>query len=450
MYSSECALMHSWDKGTEMFNLASEDAVKDHLINVRELSEQKPDDNEKQFSGPIARYYLLEPAYGWSELPISYKGALDLFSTFHVFPEMYTYLSAFGRKSFSQDESFAGFDCAETVDENGALKTIESCYLLKYVGLREGASKGTNPWSIRHALIYQKVDFDTWQTNHILVRIPENLENRLGESIIKDSEVAGAFVRQWVQLHSMSFGSVGDNLRQFINYLDEEVTNIFERIALSGVEPESLNEYDTAHSSATDMKTIHYLEDQAERISNLITLNTETIGCLLRQAKRLKSRGPSSDRGMLTQFEDQMQKIKQDHRFIFLNVSAIIKRAKTVSEQLRDTISLRNSEINKMQTEMAAGHTKAIFTLSKMSSHEAHVVKTLTGLALIFVPASFVAMGYVAPAGDGAAGWLAEPGLKIYAILAIPLIALTMLIYAVIEWRNRKQQNAYREDGNMV
>lgn len=52
------------------------------------------------------------------------------------------------------------------------------------------------------------------------------MENRLGDSIIKDAEVAGAFVRQWVQLHSMSFGSVGDNLRQFINYLDEEVTNI--------------------------------------------------------------------------------------------------------------------------------------------------------------------------------------------------------------------------------
>lgn len=48
--------MHSWDKGTEMFNLASEDAVKDHLRNVRELSEQTPDDNEKQFSGLIARY----------------------------------------------------------------------------------------------------------------------------------------------------------------------------------------------------------------------------------------------------------------------------------------------------------------------------------------------------------------------------------------------------------
>lgn len=66
--------------------------------------------------------------------------------------------------------------------------------------------------------------------------------------------------------------------------------------------------------------------------------------------------------------------------------------ANVKNRQLRDTISLRNSEINKMQTEMASGHTKAIFTLSKMSSQEAHVVKTLTGLALIFVPASFVAV----------------------------------------------------------
>lgn len=73
--------------------------------------------------------------YGWSELPISYKGALDLFSTFHVFPEMYTYLSAFGRKSFPRDESFAGFDCAETVDENGALKTIGTSPLYLKLGI---------------------------------------------------------------------------------------------------------------------------------------------------------------------------------------------------------------------------------------------------------------------------------------------------------------------------
>ncbi|KAF7556416.1 hypothetical protein G7Z17_g1480 [Cylindrodendrum hubeiense] len=379
-------------KGTEMVNIDSEDAVKDHLENVRAISGRITDDDEKNISRPIARYYLLEPGYAWSELPISYKGALDLLSTFRVFPELYTYLSAFGRKGFPQDESFAGFDCTETIDEDGALETLESCYLLKYVGLREDASKGTNPWSIRHALIYQKVDFGTWETNHILVRIPETMESRLGESILKDANVASDFVREWTQLHSLSFGSVGDNLRQFINYLDEEVTGIFERMALAGVEPEILNQYDTPHSSATDMKTIHYLDDQAQRISSLINLNIETIGCLLRQARKLKSRGHSSDHGMITQFEDQMQKIKQDHKFSLLNVSAIIKRAHTVSEQLRDIISLRNSEINKKQTEMATGHTKAIFTLSRMSSQEAHVVKTLTGLALIFVPASFVAV----------------------------------------------------------
>ncbi|KAH7159766.1 hypothetical protein B0J13DRAFT_616567 [Dactylonectria estremocensis] len=437
-----------------MSHLDSEQKVKDHLESVRESYEKEAEPEADTRHRPLARYYLLEPGYSWSELPITYKAALSLFSTFQIMPEFSEYLSAFGRKSFPRDESFAGFDCRETFDDNGAMNAFESCYLLKYVGLREDASKGTNPWSIRHSLIYQKVDFKTCETDHILLRIPETMENRLGESVLKDTELARDFVRKWAQLHSMSFSSVGDNLRRFINYLDEEVTGIFERIALAGVEPDILNEFDTPHSSATDMKTIHYLEDQAQRILTLINLNMQTMGCLVRQAKRLRGRGRSLDRGMLTQFESQMQKVKQDHRFSLLHVSAVIKRSRSVSEQLRDTIALRNSEINKKQTEMATGHTKAIFNLSKISSQEAQVVKTLTGLALIFVPASYVAdflqMGYVAPAGDGKAGWSAEPGLKIYATLAIPLIAVTMLIYVVVEWRNRQQQNAGKRDGSMA
>ncbi|KAH7143768.1 hypothetical protein EDB81DRAFT_842978 [Dactylonectria macrodidyma] len=444
----------AWPVATPQTQARSEEAAEHLARNASRLFSQNGSVDfwvtEVFATGIVPATSLLEPGYSWSELPITYKAALDPFSTFHILPEFSEYLSAFGRKSFPRDESFASFDCRETFDENGAMNAFESCYLLKYIGLREDASKGTNPWSIRHSLIYQKVDFKTCETNHILIRIPETMENRLGESVLKDTELASDFVKKWAQLHSMSFGSVGDNLRQFINYLDEEVTSIFERIALAGVEPDILNEFDTPHSSATDMKTIHYLEDQAQRILTLINLNIETMGCLMRQAKRLRARGRSSDRGMLTQFEDQMQKIKQDHRFSLLHVSAIIKRSRSVSEQLRDTIALRNSEINKKQTEMATGHTKAIFNLSKISSQEAQVVKTLTGLALIFVPASYVAMGYVSPAGGGKAGWSAEPGLKIYATLAIPLIAVTMLIYAAVEWRNRQQQNAEKRDGSMA
>lgn len=104
-------------------------------------------------------------------------------------------------------------------------------------------------------------------------------------------------------------------------------------------------------------------------------------------------------------------------------------------------------------------NTKATAELTAQSSRETHVVKTLTVLALIFVPASFVAvctsnscksqrntqaeqdflqMGFVTMASEDPMRWAATADLKIYATLAIPLIAVTMLIYACVEMMQRK------------
>ncbi|KAJ4188785.1 hypothetical protein NW755_006276 [Fusarium falciforme] len=87
-----------------------------------------------------------------------------------------------------------------------------------------------------------------------------------------------------------------------------------------------------------------------------------------------------------------LEKTQQEHRFSLKNASAVLDRARATSEQLRDTASLRNSEISKMSSEMANLNTLAIARLAEQSSRETHIVKTLTVLALIFVPASFVAV----------------------------------------------------------
>lgn len=55
-------------------------------------------------------------------------------------------------------------------------------------------------------------------------------------------------------------------------------------------------------------------------------------------------------------------------------------------------MSVRNGEFNKTSTEMTSRNTTAIVDLSHKSGREAHVVKTLTVLALVYVPASYVAV----------------------------------------------------------
>ncbi|CAG2007569.1 unnamed protein product [Fusarium graminearum] len=59
-------------------------------------------------------FFVIEPHYGWSTLPITRDGLLSLFKELEVFPEIYRFLTAFGRKEFFQDESFGGFDARIT------------------------------------------------------------------------------------------------------------------------------------------------------------------------------------------------------------------------------------------------------------------------------------------------------------------------------------------------
>lgn len=53
---------------------------------------------------------------------------------------------------------------------------------------------------------------------------------------------------------------------------------------------------------------------------------------------------------------------------------------------------MRNGEFNKTSTEMTSRNTSAMCHLANKSEREAHILKTLTVLALVFVPAGFVAV----------------------------------------------------------
>lgn len=53
---------------------------------------------------------------------------------------------------------------------------------------------------------------------------------------------------------------------------------------------------------------------------------------------------------------------------------------------------MRNGEFNKTSTAMTSRNTSAIVHLSDKASREARVVKTLTVLAMVFVPAAFTAV----------------------------------------------------------
>lgn len=112
---------------------------------------------------------------------------------------------------------------------------------------------------------------------------------------------------------------------------------------LSGIEPGKLNEYDTAHRSAVDMKTLQYLQDQAQRLATVISLNLETLESFANLAARLSKRYPGTidPEGKLNQFFGELEKARREHRFSLVSATAVINRARSVAEQVSERSAFR-------------------------------------------------------------------------------------------------------------
>ncbi|KAG6361627.1 hypothetical protein INS49_009854 [Diaporthe citri] len=360
--------------------------------------------------GVRASYFLVNPAFTRSELPVTLRGTVDLLAGLGAFSELYRNLTAFGRKSFSKDEGFGGYDWAESVAEDGRLSGFESCYLLKYVQKRGRARPGANPWSISQSLVYQKVSFDAERTDHILVKPSEALTSRLNHSFTQEPAVAASIASDWTRIHTMAFGSVDEPFRDCFNFIDEKVSEIFGRVMMSGVEPGKLREFDTLESSSRDMKSLQAFVDMALRAKHSIDVNLETLDAMTQVMNELRGRHPSTNPTQMDSLLRSLKKMRQQHRLSIKNFASLIERAKSLSEQLRNTISIRDSA--------------ATIELTVRSGYEAHVVKVLT---------DFLQMGYVSKAQSAGFKLSATDDLQIYAVLAIPLIVTTMLVYVGVE-----------------
>ncbi|CZS74908.1 unnamed protein product [Fusarium graminearum] len=372
-------------------------------------------------------FFVIEPHYGWSTLPITRDGLLSLFKELEVFPEIYRFLTAFGRKEFFQDESFGGFDARITSTGSSDFATFELCYLLKYVAKVTNPPPGSFCWAIRHTLVYQKVDTGTKRSSHILVRPSTPVTTALAASLRADGATS-MFVSDWTYLHNS------------------------DRVVMFGVELSNTNEINSVQSSTRDFKSLQFISDRARRVITCIEINIHTIECLRDKMNRFANWDTfdnPNDTPIYRLLTD-LSKSLEEHRFACRNALAVLARAVATTQFLRDTISLRNSEINKSSSETVSENTRTIARLANLSGRDARVVKTLTVLALVFVPASFVAdfvqMGFVTISQESPMRWKADSDLKIYAILALPLITITMLVYGCVEMISRLRTRTQVED----
>ena len=97
--------------------------------------------------------------------------------------------------------------------------------MLKYVELHEDSEPSINPWAIRQALIYQKYFHQSRESSHVFVRLSSAMQLAL-KGVLQKSSNQDDFISRWESVHQLFLGTLNANWRDFINYLDHEVSII--------------------------------------------------------------------------------------------------------------------------------------------------------------------------------------------------------------------------------
>ncbi len=98
--------------------------------------------------------------------------------------------------------------------------------MLKYVQLHEDPGRSINPWAIRQAALYQKMDLKSLESHHIFVRLSAAMQEALLQALQRNPNQECDFISRWQSVHILLLGTLNADWRQYINYLDEEVAKI--------------------------------------------------------------------------------------------------------------------------------------------------------------------------------------------------------------------------------
>ena len=382
-------------------------------------------------------FFLIDPTYGWGRLQLTSDAMASIIDRFQIFPTFSKYLRVFGEKSFAKDEGFGGHEVLTHYDVNGRVGSFESCFLWKYV--EPGGLEGRYAYSIRQTLVYQKFDVRSMKSTNIIIRISHKLAAQTKIALTSTSEKReNPLLDSWTGMQMFCARSGLDEWRDFINYLDHEVTKIFDDLIISGVNATTHGKADELQYRLTSVKQLQFFLNQILRARNMLDVNSMTITAMLRAFTRRKEYIPN-----LQQLREELEDIQQEYEFLQKMSKSVLDRAVMLSHELRDTIALRNHDINRDANESTTRGTQAIVELSRKSAYEARVVKLLSVVAVIFLPASFAAdflqMGYVFVTEEGRFKIHATANLWLFAIFAFPLLVMTVSIYIAFELLSRRK-----------
>ncbi|RFU26624.1 hypothetical protein B7463_g9721, partial [Scytalidium lignicola] len=350
------------------------------------------------------------------------KAAMKLLlSKQKIFPQFVNILCAFKLQTKEVFGGAAVYNKAYFTNEKDNLGNLEfeTAYTLKHI---ENNGRQHLPWSIRQMGVYQKYNTSIKSSDCLLIQTSTRVKLRITESR-KDGSIKN-LSSHWTHLHELHLKTLSYNWDSYFSYVNDRLSDINEEYLFSKVEARE------KQVSFTSLQALDTLRTQLGIMCYALELNLGVLNQLSQEVERRKELEGYKSAERYEQFQTNLRTCNMEQTSLRQQATHIMQEADRLLAHLRDTIALQDSN--------------AMMALTHKTIQEAQSMRTITVIALVYLPASFTAslmsMGYIHV--DSLSGIMklgAMPEMWVYLAITLPLMVFTFLIWGIWEWWSRKR-----------
>ncbi|KAF2474441.1 uncharacterized protein BDR25DRAFT_122021 [Lindgomyces ingoldianus] len=316
------------------------------------------------------RIFLIPQRYSWDYLTISENGLRQLLDFFGVFPAFIDVLCAFGKSTSETSDSLGG--CYGHQQGN----VSELCYLAKNVE-KHGREGSDEPWSIRQLGLYHRHEPEN--DTFIILNPMISFQQRL-----KDAQAKTGAAPTWRDIHMLAISHATWQWRWYLSFWETKLSQLVSKAHVSRVEGRKMTE-------KLPVVTIEYSDFQdVQLIHDRMNMAKYILGSNISICEKLQTQISDVPHVSMLSGELHLQKIR---------VENLLERTRSGSGLMQDIISFRGLDALKISSEnsnemarLADIDSKNMVKLTAKSQRDAGMLKKISILTTIYLPASLVSV----------------------------------------------------------
>ncbi|KAF2099469.1 hypothetical protein NA57DRAFT_74969 [Rhizodiscina lignyota] len=363
-----------------------ESTLEDHLRVMNPL----PDAMINLLRACYCRAWMLTTSVfqsSWGRLVINESSTRKLLTAFNVFPPFVEILRSFGQRTGFEDDSAGGI----YLRNDGKHSVHEACYLAKQVeehGRKEEDGVDVDPWSIRKMGVYHKSSSSSGDTFIIL-----NPSVTFRRRLTCMREHGGQISPQ--ALHEMILSCSMENWRWYISDLEKRYFKMATKAQLTQMDEKGDPILPAANIGIADTQGIQVLQDKCEQLAHALELDCQVLQELQRQFTHLPtgdgSDGPADLNYLLSLSGEAGVQVKRVDRLL-KRLDGTIALTRTILD-FRCLASLQhNSHVMTDISTLSRDENVIMLDLTRKAARDTDIMKWITFLTLVYLPASFAAV----------------------------------------------------------